>query len=214
MVEMKLNAKNLLVTKFACKGSDRPHLNRVLVEPDGTTVAVNGHAMAIVSPCCGVAVLEVGETKPAEAVHLPYKAAVAMAKELKAAERNEDVIEHNAYYVGTNDNGRHRFTRPDSEVGDRTITVPQCKADTKFPPWSEVTPNLSDDGVAEMYTRVSANAMYLIAAANALKEFTDHSANACTIHVSKDDAHAPIVLESKNSETGQTMTVVVMPLRS
>jgi hypothetical protein len=186
---MKLNAKSLIAARFVYPMVDRPALNRLMVEPDGTTVGIDGHAMCIVTP----PVEDTPTSGPAVPVYVAHAAAKEMAADLKSLKDADYTWKHG------------EFIR-EHEHGTRTIT-PAKDDPGPFPGWKDVVPDDRDNDNA-----ATVDMALLGRAIVALKEFTNGDNRGATIRISNDEL-GPIKITAKSAETGQAMTVVVMPLR-
>lgn len=185
---MKLNAKSLIAHKFVYPGCERPALNRLRIEPDGTTVGINGHVMCIVTP-----VTDDGQ-EPPDAVHVARNAANEMASDLKS-HKHETYDWHDGEFRREHDHGRRAIAPTKEDVG-------------QYPGWAAVVPDDNEgDNTALMDVALLGKALA------AVKEFLSGSdTRGATIRISNDEL-GPIKITAKNPDTGQTMTVVVMPLR-
>lgn len=207
-----LNEKNLLVTAFAHPNDERPHLNGVAVEPDGTTVAVNGHVLACITPQKEVEADTLETSMPVEPADktelLRLDDARDMAAELKRQRKAEYPTQRVLARLKS-ENGSTLYERSDPSSRRQFHITPR---EDKFPPYNDIIPNFEGDD----YATVGVDAKYLRLLADTVNQFRDDRGRApkgVTLHIPTKDPLSPIVATAKNENTEQELTVIIMPLR-
>lgn len=193
---MKLNKQSLVAARFAYPSGERPTLNRVLVESDGTTVGIDGHALCVVTPPGGEC-----DNVAADDVYLSVGAAKEMADDLRSKGPEHAYEWTGDAFEMRHKNGR-RIVEPPDEVQD--------EAAGKYPKWRTVVPDDSEDDY-----EIALDIAKIEQALKALKSFhrgSDVSPRAVNLRI-KHDQLDPVKLTAKNPETDQAITIVLMPLR-
>jgi DNA polymerase III sliding clamp (beta) subunit (PCNA family) len=198
---MKVRRETLrAVLPAISKDTTRYNLIGVLVKPDGTFVATDGHRLHMVKQDLPW----VDEQAPVQL----EEPAIVMGSGLKSVEKAmpkgraipeelRDVAELDV--VETNRNGHARFV-----AGGAQFDVE--KIDGEYPDFEQVLPK-RDDGVT-----FGINAQYLKEACDAVLKFAPSSrSRACKITVK--DELSPVRIEATNADTGDELTVVIMPMR-
>ena len=206
-----LNEKNLLVAKASSKGGIRGHLERVHIEPDGSTIGTDGRRLAKVS----------AETDPYipdgfthqdsdEGFSIPREVAEEMARDLKNQRKSLMPGTDKILYTGKNE-GKREFVRPDT-LGERVYRITEIE--DKFPPHHEVI------DIDQDYCEISVNANLLKDLAQMALDFLrgefsekDKKFPSITLHVPITDSLKQIKAVCHSKETGQTLEYILMPLR-
>ncbi len=123
MDNLSLNRRSLAPIHCASKGSSRSNINSLHFEADGTTVATDGHLMAVVTPATPLE--GVNQLEPFQ---LDVDALQALNKEQRKRFATEATIDREA----TNANGHCRIETP----GAGAVEIP--KLDCNYPDWKQV----------------------------------------------------------------------------
>lgn len=192
---MILNKESLIVSRFCNKDETRA-ISGVLVEPDGTVVATDGHRIAKTSPPQDAP--DEKAIRPEESFIIAKTIAEALAKDLKGKKNGDSTVS----LLGRN-NGTVAFRT--THLGFKKDFTADVK-DEKFPDWREV---ISDCG-SEEHLRVDVNPKYLMELAKAVIDFGGKS---LSLYINTGEDYSPIGAVSKNLDTGQELLQALMPLR-
>lgn len=235
---MQLNKQSLSVKGFASKDANRRALCGVLVEPDGTTVATNGRAIAVVSPAPDALVTEEApaEFNPGE----PLAAAVILPLADVAAvklPRHKVTALQVAHLSGGNGSGAVFLARAADRDSFAPIVATVRPIDGHFPDWRQVMP--ADATAADLpgkrTVRVAIAADMLVALGKLAGEFTGNKLAPVELQISVSpvplepgedgtvDTDAPREYERvtldpvrfsvKDTVAGQSLAGAVMPIR-
>jgi DNA polymerase III sliding clamp (beta) subunit (PCNA family) len=214
---MIINYKNLLVAKVAYKDKPnlRPYLQGVLLEKDGSTVATDGHRLAMVTAAKKSDDDKDTERFPEsvdneEAVIVPSHVANELAKTLKSQKVGEkdSPTYRRAALVACSEESVEFQTKAKSGLSSRLGAEP---VDGNYPPWESVIPKVSP----ETHAMICVDAKYLLELARMALDFgnkrvklavpTSHESDGYTLEV--------MVATCESKETGQTLTHVLMPCK-
>ena len=203
---LSLNRRTLSPLHCASSDETRFNINTLHVEADGTTIATDGHIMAVVTPGSIDKEEWPQEVRPftLEADHL---------KNLNKEQRKRNAPEATIDIKATNANGHCRI----DTAGSGAVEIP--KLDCTYPNWQQVVP--SDP--AHYSVRISLHVLEsMIATA---RQFTDtkkgHGGTFGTsgaksivqFDFQEDCELKPIVVTTEDKTSGDTLKVVMMPCR-
>ena len=202
---LSLNRRTLSPLHCASSDSTRFNINSLHIEADGTTVATDGHIMAVVTPG---AMGEIGseQLKP---LQLDADALKALNKEQRKKNAPEATID----LESTNANGHCRI----ETAGSGAVEIP--KLDCNYPNWQQVVPTEP----THYSVRISLHVLEsMIATA---RQFTDtkkghggtlgqdSKRSIVQFDFQEDSELKPIVVTTEDRDTGDTLKVVMMPCR-
>lgn len=201
---LSLNHRTLSPLHCASADSTRYQINSLRIEADGTTIATNGHIMAVVTPGKPLEGSEQLEPFTLEADHL---------KTLNKEQRKRNTPEATIDLEATNENGHCRIETP----GSGAVEIPKLQCE--YPDWRQVQPSEPP----HYSVRISLHVLEsMIATA---RQFTDTkkgnggafgTAGAKSIvqfDFQEDCELKPIVVTTEDKTSGDTLKVVMMPCR-
>lgn len=209
-VKIVLNEQSMMVLKTVSK--DRPHMDGVYLDSDGSMVSTDGHRLSRVTrPENAPIYLDPQPLENGEGVYLPRDVVDQWAKELKEQRKSNNPETQHITYKGK-DAGTDKilFSRRDPLGKRDSLVTPK---EDKFPPYQEVIPKPQETD--QMF---SVNIDYLLDMARQAKEFMrgspteKHKVHRITFHICQGELE-PVRVECRHKETGQVLTHVLMPLR-
>ena len=199
---LSLNRRTLSPLHCASSDATRFNINSLHVEADGTTIATDGHILAVVTPSSPLEGSSKLKPFTLEADHLK-----ALNKEQRKRTAPEATIDLEA----TNANGHCRIETP----GAGAVEIP--KLDCTYPDWKQVLPT----DPTHYSVRISLHVLEsMIATA---RQFTDTkkghggglngSKSIVQFDFQEESECKPIVVTTEDRDTGDTLKVVMMPCR-
>ena len=199
---LSLNRRTLSPLHCASSDSTRFNINSLHVEANGTTIATDGHILAVVTPGTP---LEIGDELT------PFTLEADHLKALNKEQRKRTAPEATIALESTNANGHCRI----ETAGSGAVEIP--KLDCTYPDWKQVLPT----DPTHYTVRISLHVLEsMIATA---RQFTDTkkgqggafgTAGAKSIvqfDFQEDSDCKPIVVTTEDRDTGDTLKVVMMP---
>ena len=201
MTALSLNRRTLAPLHCASDDSTRYALNSLHIEPDGTTVATNGHLMAVCKPSQP---LEGDDTLTA------FELAADDLKEINKQQRKKVAPEAIVDTEATNQNGHCRVTS-----NGRAYELP--KNDPGFPDWRKIEA-LSDTEVYHSVTISLATLEQMIASARQFSQ--TRKGDGCAMRFDFPEntdgkgGWDPFRVTHIDKDSGDTLEVTIMPMRS
>ena len=218
---MIVNYQSLLVAKVTeKKDTSRPHLKGVLLEPDGRTVATDGHRIAVVTAQKNHGMTD--DERFPEAVDNPESIIIpnALANELTKTLKSQKVGEkksptyRSAALVGVAEESVEFQTKAKSGLSLRMGAKP---VDAKYPSYEKVIPEVSP----ETHAMISVDAHYLLQLARMALDFGSKHIELAVSTSHPEDRYAKegftlecMVATCESNETWQKLTHVLMPVRT
>lgn len=205
MDNLSLNHRTLAPIHCASKDSSRFNINSLHVEADGTTVATDGHIMAVVTPASPLEGVNQLEPFTLEAEHL---------KNLNKDQRKKNAPGNWIDTQATNTNGHCRL---ETISGAGAVEIP--KLDCTYPAWKQVLPT----DPTHYTVRISLHVLEAMIAT--ARQFTDtkkgHGGtlgmdakrSIVRFDFQEDSECKPIVVTTEDRDSGDTLKVVMMPCR-
>ena len=205
MPALSLNRRSLAPIHCASTDKSREHLTTLHFEPDGTTVATNGHVMAVVTP---------GEPLH-ESQHLnPFELNVGDLAPILKEQRKKNATPADVNRLKTN---THEHCRIDTGMGS-AVEIP--KVQCTYPDWKQVLPtdptyysvrislHVLESMIASARqftgTRKGEGGMFGVEGRKSIVQFDFHEDTECK----------PFTVTAKDKDSGDTLKVVMMPCKS